>query len=72
MTITLEPITENYHPKQEGTYLVKALSTRNYPFRKPRFLEARVTLRTDDKGVEHYAIDISNQTVLEISTEPIR
>jgi hypothetical protein len=72
MNITLEPITKDYLPKKEGIYLVKSLSTSNYPFRKPHFLEARVTLSTDDKGKTHYAIDISNQVALEISTEPIR
>ena len=72
MTITLEPIVQGYLPKQEGIYLVKTLSTTNYPFKKPHFLEARVTLSTDDKGRMHYAIDISNQIALEISTEPIR
>jgi hypothetical protein len=71
-TIALEPITKDYLPKREGTYLVKTLSTCNYPMKKPHFLEARVTLSTDDKGKTHYAIDISNQVALEISTEPIR
>lgn len=71
-TIALEPITIDYLPKREGIYLVKAVSTGSHPLKKPRFLEARVTLSTDDKGKTHYAIDISNQVALEISTEPIR
>jgi len=72
MTITLEPITKDYLPKKEGIYLVKTMTTSNYPFKKPHFLEARVTLSTDEKGKIKYAIDINNQIALEISTEPIR
>lgn len=70
-TIALEPITIDYLPKREGIYLVKAVSTGSHPLKKPRFLEARVTL-TKERERQFYAIDISNQVALEISTEPIR
>ena len=72
MTITLETITEDYLPKKDGIYLIKAIYTGNYPFKKPQFMEAKVTLSKDEKGNDKYSIDISNQRALEISTKPIR
>lgn len=72
MTIELIPITKDYFPKEEGYYLIKSISTSNYPFKKPHFLEAKLTISTDSKGKKSYAIDINNQIALEISSKPIR
>ena len=71
MIIELEPITEKYFPKQEGIYLVKAISTSKYPFKKPYFLQMHLSITIKENGEKSYAFDMNNQIALEISTKPI-
>ena len=67
MNITLIPITVDYMPEKEGKYLVKV---ETIPMKNIHYLQANVK-KTFVNGKWAYSIDVSNQVVTHISSEPL-
>jgi hypothetical protein len=71
ITITMVEVTADFFPPSEGKYLVRTVSNNRLAPDSEQYLQARLTIHTNDKGVRTWSVDVNNQVVTHISTQPL-